>query len=165
MYEVHNLGFVGCMLWVRNLSYVRWCSGSVEFNRVLSTRNILVIVLRILATLLTLNMLNYYKNNKNILTCWIVSWILFGYWRWNLLWNNNTCCLSYTANTMDADVLATLGASASAGMVLTPKPEYPVSSIRRVTITLGEAKSYPHHKICMFCSLRFFEIGHVTLII
>ena len=36
--------------------------------------------------------------------------------------NNNTCCLSYTVNTIPADALATLGASASAGMVLTPKP-------------------------------------------
>ena len=30
-------------------------------------------------------------------------------------------CLSRTANTMSADALATLGASASAGMVLTSK--------------------------------------------
>ena len=37
------------------------------------------------------------------------------------LWNNNTCCLSHTANNMPADALATLGASASAHMVLTPK--------------------------------------------
>ena len=33
---------------------------------------------------------------------------------------------------MSADALVTLGAMASAGMVLTPKPEYFVSSIRRV---------------------------------
>ena len=32
-------------------------------------------------------------------------------------------CLSYTVNTMPADTWATLGASASAGMVLTPKAE------------------------------------------
>ena len=31
------------------------------------------------------------------------------------------CCLCYTANTMPIDALATLGARASAGMVLTPK--------------------------------------------
>ena len=30
------------------------------------------------------------------------------------------CCLSYKANSMPADALATLGARASAGMVLTP---------------------------------------------
>ena len=40
--------------------------------------------------------------------------------------------LSYTANIMPADALATLGSSASAGMVLTPKPEYFVSCTRRV---------------------------------
>ena len=34
---------------------------------------------------------------------------------------DDTSCLSYTANTMPADALASLGASASAGMVLTPK--------------------------------------------
>ena len=33
----------------------------------------------------------------------------------------NTCCQSYTANTMSGDALVALGASASAGMVLTPK--------------------------------------------
>ena len=37
---------------------------------------------------------------------------------WDKLWNNNTCCLSYTPNTMPADALTTLGASASAGLVL-----------------------------------------------
>ena len=36
---------------------------------------------------------------------------------------NNTCCLSYTANTIPADALATLGASETAGMVLTSKDE------------------------------------------
>ena len=34
---------------------------------------------------------------------------------------NSWTTLSYTAITMPADTLATLGASASAGMVLTPK--------------------------------------------
>ena len=37
-------------------------------------------------------------------------------------WNNNTC-LSYIANTIPADALVTLGASASAGMVQTPKSQ------------------------------------------
>ena len=41
-------------------------------------------------------------------------------------------CLSYTANTMPADALATLRARASADMVLTPQPEYSNYSIRRV---------------------------------
>ena len=35
--------------------------------------------------------------------------------------NNNTRCLSYTANTMPAGALTTLGARASVGMVLIPK--------------------------------------------
>ena len=42
------------------------------------------------------------------------------------------CSQSYTDNTMSADALATLGARASADMVLTPKPEYSISSIRRI---------------------------------
>ena len=71
-----------------------------------------------------------------LLTCWIVSKIMinvFTFWivsrirldsnRWNWLWNNNTCCLSYTTNTVLADSLATLGASASAGIVLILKAE------------------------------------------
>ena len=37
--------------------------------------------------------------------------------------NCGTCCLSYTANTMPADALATLGARASACMVLTPQSQ------------------------------------------
>ena len=36
-------------------------------------------------------------------------------------WSNPTCCLCYTVYTMLADTLATLGARASAGMVLTPQ--------------------------------------------
>ena len=39
-------------------------------------------------------------------------------------------CLSYTANAIPADALAAIGAKASAGMVLTPKLEYSISSIR-----------------------------------
>ena len=35
-------------------------------------------------------------------------------WTKNLLWDNNTCCLSYTANTMAADAVLTLEARASA---------------------------------------------------
>ena len=58
---------------------------------------------------------------KDIITFWIVSWIWLNPSRWNQLWNNNACCLSCTANNIPADVLATLGARASAGMVLTPK--------------------------------------------
>ena len=57
--------------------------------------------------ILTLNMLN----------CW---WS-----RWNWHWNNNICCLSYTADTMPAVAPVNLGARPSARMVLTtPKPEY-----------------------------------------
>ena len=57
----------------------------------------------------------------DILTFCIVSWIWLDPRRWSQLRNSNTCCLSYTPNTMSADALATSGASASAGMVLTPK--------------------------------------------
>ena len=37
-----------------------------------------------------------------------------------LIMEQNTRCLSYTANTMPADALATLKARASTGMVSTP---------------------------------------------
>ena len=37
-------------------------------------------------------------------------------------------------HSMLADALASLGARASAGMILTPKPKYSISSIRRVNI-------------------------------
>ena len=70
----------------------------------------------------TLNMLNcFLKIIKDIFTFWIISWDWLDPRRWNELWNTNTCCLSYTANTMSADALTTLGARASAGMVLTTK--------------------------------------------
>ena len=47
------------------------------------------------------------------------------------------CGLFFAANTKPADAVATLGASASTGIVYSncidpPKPEYSVSSIRRV---------------------------------
>ena len=71
----------------------------------------------------TLNMLNCSKFIKDVFTFWIVFWIWLNPNGWNQLWSNNTYCLSYTANATPADELATLGASASAGMVLTPKPE------------------------------------------
>ena len=54
----------------------------------------------------------------HIFNFWIVSWRIS---IWNQLWNNNAYYLSYTANTMPADALVTLGASASAGMILNPK--------------------------------------------
>ena len=41
-------------------------------------------------------------------------------------------CLPYIANNMSADALDTLGARASAGIVLIPKANYFVASIRRV---------------------------------
>ena len=68
-----------------------------------------------------LNTLNCFKITRDIFTFWIVSWIWLGPSRWNQPWNNNRCCLCYTANTMPADALGTLGARASTGMVLTPK--------------------------------------------
>ena len=81
----------------------------------------------------------FVKCGRKMLCCWnvISPWwylvmevhsVLLAY----KLWNKNICCLSYTANTMPADALATLGARASAGMVLTPRSEYSVSSIKRI---------------------------------
>ena len=43
-------------------------------------------------------------------------WLVPG--RSNSLWYKNSCCPSYTANNMPANAMATLGVSASAGMVL-----------------------------------------------
>ena len=62
-----------------------------------------------------------FKTIKNILTSSITSWIWLYLSRWNLLSDYNTCCVSHVANIMPADALATLGARASAGMVLTLK--------------------------------------------
>ena len=53
------------------------------------------------------------KITTNILTLWIISWILLDPRRWNWLWNINTCYHSYTVITMPAVALATLGAWAS----------------------------------------------------
>ena len=89
--------------------------------------------------MLTLSMLTFFKDYKkytlySVFTFWIVSWLWLDLSRWNQLWNNNTCCLSYRANAMLADALATLEEpvhqQAMPGMVLTPKPEYSISSIR-----------------------------------
>ena len=59
---------------------------------------------------------------KDILVFCTLSWIWLDPRRWNQLWNNNTFCLSYTANTM-SDALAPKDTSASAGMVLSPKSQ------------------------------------------
>ena len=71
---------------------------------------------------LTLNTLNCFKDHKryDIFAFWIMSWIWLDPSEWNQLWKSNTC-LSITVNTMPADALATLGARASVGMVLTPR--------------------------------------------
>ena len=57
---------------------------------------------------------------KDVLKSWTVSWVLLNPSRWNEDWNK-TCCLSFTANIMPADALASLGASASAAVVLIPQ--------------------------------------------
>ena len=75
------------------------------------------------------------QRGSTVFKFWIISWILLDPSRWYQLWNNNTCCLPYTANAMPGDALATLGARASAAIVLTPKVEYSVSSIRRVNFS------------------------------
>ena len=58
---------------------------------------------------------------KDIFTFRILSWIWLGPSRWNYVWNNKTYYLPNPTNIMPADALATLGVSASAGMVLTLK--------------------------------------------
>ena len=72
-------------------------------------------------TLLMPNCFRDHETQKGLFTFWIVSWIWLDLSRRNLLCNNNTCCLSYTAKTIPANALAPLGDSASAGMVLNPK--------------------------------------------
>ena len=49
---------------------------------------------------------------------WIISWILLDPSGGNLLWNNSTCCLSYTANITPADALVTSGARASEELII-----------------------------------------------
>ena len=49
------------------------------------------------------------------------SYLGFGLTQINEVWNNNTCCLSYIANTIPDDALTILWASAPAGMILTTK--------------------------------------------
>ena len=71
--------------------------------------------------ILTIIMLNCFNDYKNMLTFWIIAKIWLDSSRWNQLWNNNTCCLSYTANNTPAYSLATLGAMPSSAMVLTTK--------------------------------------------
>ena len=75
-----------------------------------------------------------WKILKDIFTFSITSWILFNRRRPDSQCSKHTCCLLHTVNIIPADALAKLGAKASAGVVLTPnlKPEYFVSSIRRV---------------------------------
>ena len=102
---------------------VSWCC--IPIN------SIHIIVLPILVSYLFISILNFLTIIKFIFTFWTVSFVWLDLSRWNKRWNNNVCCLPYTANFMAADAQATLGASA-AGMVLTPKPEYSASSIRRV---------------------------------
>ena len=74
---------------------------------------------------LTLNILNCFKGYKRstspVLTFCVISWILFNRRTPDSQWSNPTCCLSCTVNNIPADALATLGARASTGMVLTHK--------------------------------------------
>ena len=70
---------------------------------------------------LTLNMLNCFKDYLKCIRISYQSWILFNRRRLNSQWSKPTCCLSYTDNTVHADALVTLGARASAGIVLTSK--------------------------------------------
>ena len=73
--------------------------------------------------LLTLKMLNHLKIIKDVFAIHIISWILFDRRRPTSQWSNPTYCLPYTDNTMPADALATLGARASAAVVLTPQSQ------------------------------------------
>ena len=78
----------------------------------------------------TLNMLNYLKDYKVIFSFWFISWIDSDLSRKYIL-NNKLYCLPYKANSMPADALDTLGTRASACIVLIPKANYFVASIRR----------------------------------
>ena len=60
----------------------------------------------------------------DVFTFRIISLNVFMRRRPNSQWSNPNCCLFYIDNAMPADVLATLGARASAGMVMIPEPEY-----------------------------------------
>ena len=60
----------------------------------------------------------------DVFTFRIISLNVFMRRRPNSQWSNPTCCLFYIDIVMPADVLATLGARASAGMVMIPEPEY-----------------------------------------
>ena len=112
-------------------------------------------------------MLNCFKDYKRYGK--ILNWIWLDPSRWNKLFNDKTCCLSYTATayTRPAEAVAALGARASAVTVLTPKPDYSVSSIKRVNpFTNAEFSMISHHWIIVkklfssqfplkkFCSLQ-----------
>ena len=82
---------------------------------------IVIITTIFFVDVLTLNMLNCFKDYKKIYSHF-ESYLGSGFNQVDEIniWNN-TCCLSYTVNIMSVDALATLVASASAGMVLIPK--------------------------------------------
>ena len=72
------------------------------------------------------------KITKDIFPFCIVSWIWLKQGKWNYNWNNNTCCLPNTANTMPADMRS--GDFTSQGInrhgIDPQQLEYSVSSIR-----------------------------------
>ena len=83
---------------------------------------------------------SFLKIIKDVFTFHIISWILIKRRRPDSQWSNPTCCLSYTVNTMPVDAMVlwrSLGARASESMgLITQKPEYSFSSIRRGKISL-----------------------------
>ena len=65
---------------------------------------------------------------------------------------------------MPADALATLGARASAGMVLTPKPEYSVSSNRRVNIVYIDGLVQDSNNSLAVSALSKSLLGYIFVI-
>ena len=81
----------------------------------------------------TLNMLDYMKHYKIYIRILNRILIWLGPSEWKYLRNSNRYRRYYTAYTIPADALATLGDRASSGMVLTPKAGiFRISSIRKV---------------------------------
>ena len=68
------------------------------------------------------------------------------------------CWLSYTANTMPADVLATLGARASARMVLIPKAA--IFPLQRQSSQYIINKSVDHCYLHYIPTSSLFLMGH-----
>ena len=84
-------------------------------------------------------MLNCLRIIKDIFTFHTISWILLNRRRPISEWSHPICYLSYTDNTMPADALATLGARASAGMVVIDPQSWNIPSPASEELIVQEA--------------------------